>query len=183
MAATALGIANPLRKAKAAGEGLDLASDVAKAEHRLKEAEEAARTAAKEGSNGTRVSKPQLLPDEGKVGTYGDLIAAGKKGDDITPHHIPSSNRMAKEGITKRDGVAINMEQPTPGSGGRHRSTFTYGNTADIGMTPRDALAAGVRDARRIYQADGLYTPELRRSLQDLIQMNKSEYPTIFEKK
>ncbi|MFD1747408.1 hypothetical protein ACFSE1_18215, partial [Rhizobium helianthi] len=34
---------NPLRKAKAAGEGLELASDVAKAEHRLKEAEEAGR--------------------------------------------------------------------------------------------------------------------------------------------
>ncbi|WP_284777593.1 PAAR-like domain-containing protein [Agrobacterium sp. lyk4-40-TYG-31] len=144
---------------------------------------EAVETATTTGAKGTRVTKPELLPDEGKVGTYGDLVKAGTKGDNITPHHIPSSNRMAKEGVAKKDGVAINMEQPTPGSGGRHRSTFTYGNQADMNMTPRDALAAGVWDARRIYQSDGLYTPEIRKSLQEMIQMNKTNHPTIFEKK
>ncbi len=125
---------------------------------------------------------PRLLSGEGAVGTYRDLIAAGMKGDNITPHHIPSANRMALEGVSKGDGFAINMEQPVSGVGGRHRSTFTYGNRADMDMTPRDALAAGVWDARKIYRADDLYTPQIRSSLQDLIRMNKANHPAIFVK-
>ena len=100
----------------------------------------------------------------------------------LTPHHIPSANRMALEGVPKGDGIAINMEQPFPGAGGRHRATFTYGTQADIAMTPRNALAAGVWDARRIYRADGLYTPQIRSNLQELIQMNKTQYPLTFAK-
>ncbi len=124
----------------------------------------------------------RLLANEGKVGTYDDLIAAGSKGDNITPHHIPSANRMALESVSKGDGIAINMEQPFPGVGGRHRATFTYGSQADIGMSARDALAAGIWDARQIYRSDGLYTPQIRHSLQELIQMNKTTYPAIFGK-
>jgi len=127
--------------------------------------------------NGSR-----LLPGEGLVGTYDDLIAAGVKGDNLTPHHIPSANRMALEGVLEGDGIAISMEQPFPGFGGRHRATFTYGTQADIAMTPRDALGAGVWDTRRIYRAEGLYTPQIRSSLQELIQMNKMTYPSIFGK-
>jgi len=51
-----------------------------------------------------------------------------------------------------------------------------------MGMTARDALAAGVWDARRIYQADGLYTSQIRSSLQDLIRMNRTNHPNIFAK-
>jgi hypothetical protein len=116
------------------------------------------------------------------VGTYDDLIAAGTKGDNVTPHHIPSANNMAKNGVNKGDGITINMEQPYPGVGGRHRATFTYGTTADVNMNPRDALAAGVWDARHIYQQDGLYGPEIRSSLLDLINQNKANFPNIFEK-
>jgi hypothetical protein len=89
---------------------------------------------------------------------------------------------MAQEGVSRGDGIAINMEQPVPGVGGRHRRTFTYGTQADINMTPRDALAAGVWDARGIYRADGLYGPQIRGNLQDLIRMNKTQHPTIFRK-
>lgn len=123
-----------------------------------------------------------LLPNEGLVGTYEDLIRAGDVWDNITPHHIPSVNRMAAVGVLKGDGIAINMEHPLPGVGGRHRATFTYGTQADIVMTPRDALAAGVWNARQIYRADGLYTPQIRSSLQELIQLNRDTYPTIFVK-
>lgn len=133
------------------------------------------------GSGGNTVGK-KLLPTEGNVGTYDELIAAGSKGDNITPHHIPSANRMAQSGVGKGDGIAINMEQPFPGEGGRHRATFTYGTKADMGMSPRDALAAGVWDARRIYMQDGLYGPEIRSSLQDLIKQNKATFPNIFGK-
>lgn len=95
---------------------------------------------------------------------------------------LPSANRMAKEGVSRGDGIAMNMEQPVPGAGGRHRRTFTYGTQADIDMTPRDALAAGIWDQRRIYRADGLYGPQIRSSLQDFIRMNKTQHPTIFRK-
>jgi len=96
------------------------------------------------------------------------------------PEH--SANRMALSGVSKGDGIAINMEQPVPSVGGRHRATFTYGTQADINMTPRDALAAGIWDERAIYRADGLYTPQIRSSLQELIWMNKANHPTIFVK-
>ncbi|OEZ96195.1 hypothetical protein DUGA2_63890 [Duganella sp. HH101] len=125
----------------------------------------------------------RLLPGEGNVATYGELIAAGSKGDNITPHHIPSAKHMSQYDISKNDGIAINMEQPVPGVGGRHRETFTYGTTADVDMTARGALATGVQDARKIYQNDGLYGPDIRKQLQELIRQNKATYPTIFEKK
>lgn len=125
---------------------------------------------------------PRLLPGEGMVGTYDDLIASGTKGDDITPHHIPSSARMELEGVSRGNGIAINMEHPHPGVGGRHRATFTYLTKADIAMTPREALAAGIWDARQIYRAEGLYTPQIRSSLQEVIRMNKVNHVTILVK-
>ena len=36
-------------------------------------------------------SKNSLLPGEGDIGTYRDLLDAGEVGDNITPHHIPSA--------------------------------------------------------------------------------------------
>lgn len=32
-----------------------------------------------------------LLPGEGDIGTYRDLLDAGEVGDNITPHHMPSA--------------------------------------------------------------------------------------------
>lgn len=114
------------------------------------------------------------------MGAYDDLIAAGAKGHNLTPHHISSANRMAAAGVDPGDAVAINMEHPFPGVGGRHRSTFTYGNQSDAGMTMRDALAAGVRDARAIYHKEGLYGPYIRTQLQQLITENKARFPEHF---
>ncbi|WP_175038163.1 hypothetical protein [Burkholderia contaminans] len=92
------------------------------------------------------------------------------------------SSAYSQYGVAKSDGIAINMEQPFPGVGGRHRETFTYGTTADLGMAPRDALAAGIRDARQIYQRDDLY-PEIRPQLQEVIRQNLMQYPNLFGKK
>ena len=127
-------------------------------------------------------SNSGLLPSEGDVGIYKDLKDRGSKGDNITPHHIPSANHMEKHGVSKNDGVSINMEHPVPGCGGRHRETFTYGTTSDLNMTARDALAAGVRDARAIYMRHDLYSPDIRKALQDLIHQNKQMHPDIFKK-
>ncbi|MEI8296307.1 MAG: hypothetical protein WCG04_07305 [Alphaproteobacteria bacterium] len=38
-------------------------------------------------------------------------------------------------------------------------------------------------DACKIYQQDGLYTPEIRQGLQKVIDANKNTYPDIFAKK
>ncbi|HJV31814.1 MAG TPA: hypothetical protein VJ558_06430 [Bacillales bacterium] len=81
----------------------------------------------------------------------------------------------------------MNMEHPHPGKGGRHRQTETYGMTGQglqdyLNLSPRDALARDIWDARRIYKEDGLYTPEIRGSLQEVIQMNKDMYPNLFNR-
>jgi RHS repeat-associated protein len=123
-----------------------------------------------------------LLPGEGSVGTFDNLLVAGVKGDDITPHHIPSANHMAQHGVSKGDGIAINMEHPVPGSAGRHRSTFTFGTQADVNLTPRQALGRGIWDARGIYQLDELYGPRIRSSLQDVIRQNRAANPGLFDK-
>jgi Pretoxin HINT domain len=122
-----------------------------------------------------------LLPGEGAVGTYDDLIAAGSKGDNLTPHHIPSAKHMEQHGVSRGDGISINMEQSSPGTGGRHRQTFTYGTDADVNLSPRDALGRGVWDARRIYQGDGSYGPYIRSQLQELILRNKQAKPGLFD--
>ena len=123
-----------------------------------------------------------LLSGEGAVGIYDDLIALGSKGDNLTPHHIPSAKHMASQGVSRGDGVSIMMEQPFPGVGGRHRRTFNYGTSADVGMASRDALAAGIRDVRGIYMQDDLYTPYIRQQLQEMIRQNKNLYPSVFSK-
>lgn len=123
----------------------------------------------------------RLLPGEGAVGTYDDLIRAGTKGDNITPHHIPSANHMKQHGVSKGKGVSINMEHPHPGSGGRHRQTFTYDTRADDALSARDALGRGVRDTKRIYEDAGLYGPEIRKSLRELIEQNRRANPGLFD--
>jgi hypothetical protein len=125
----------------------------------------------------------KLLPGEGKVGTYGELLRAGKKGDNITPDHVPSAAYMWKNfGIKKEEAIAINVEHPHPGVGGRHRETRTFGKSPSD-LAPRSELAADISDLKGIYQDAGLYTPEIRRGLMDLSKQNQSTFPEIFLKK
>jgi filamentous hemagglutinin len=74
------------------------------------------------------------------------------------------------------------MEHPFPGAGGRHRATFTYGTKADAAMSHREALAAGIWDARRIYRASGQYGSYVREQLQCVIDENVTRFPNLFEK-
>ena len=71
--------------------------------------------------------KNPVLPTEEKVGTFRELAKQGKAFDNITPHHMPSAAKMKQTDVKRRDGVSMNMEQPHPGVGGRHRGTYTYG--------------------------------------------------------
>lgn len=64
----------------------------------------------------------------------------------------------------------------------RHRKTRTYGKQPNLNSTPRQELAKDVQDVRKIYQQEELYTPQVRESLQKVIDMNKKAFPDIFKK-
>ncbi len=125
-----------------------------------------------------------LLPDEGAVDFYGELLKKGRRGDNLTPHHIPSDAFMQAKvsGYTRNRGIAIMMEHPSPGMGGRHRQTLSYGQTPDLRLSPRQALAREVWDVRLIYRNQGLYTLKIKHGLQQVIQKNKIVWGSIFNK-
>ena len=128
-----------------------------------------------------------LLPTEGKVGTFKELAKQGTAFDNITPHHMPSAAKMKQAGVKRNDGVSMNMEQPHPGVGGRHRETYTYGLSGNkleeyLNLSYRDTLTHDILDARRIYMKDGVYTPEIRAGLLNTIRKNRELYPELFNK-
>jgi RHS repeat-associated protein len=127
----------------------------------------------------------KLLPGEGLVGAFQDLLDSGSPGDNTTPHHIPSNGYMRGRsipGYTRERGMAINMEHPHPGSGGRHRRTLSNGRLPDLSLAPRDVLAQEVWDVRKIYRQDGLYDGYIRARLQQIIVENKRQHPRPFAK-
>lgn len=101
---------------------------------------------------------------------------------------MPSAEYMSTKGVAKNDGLCMNMEMPSPGIGGRHRLTDTYGrNMTDAekayyySLSPRDALAYDIKNVREIYQSQGLYS-EIRPQLQQYIKEYKALMPELFEK-
>lgn len=129
-------------------------------------------------------NNPKLIQGEGRVGSYGELLKTGHRGDNLTPHHIPSNAYMkAKvQGYTTNQGIAMMMEHLSPGSGGRHRQTLSYGKSPDLNLSPRQTLALEVWNLRCIYFNQGLYSQQIRKSLQHLIKSNKLAWSSIFEK-
>jgi filamentous hemagglutinin len=125
----------------------------------------------------------ELLPNEGKVGVHNELKRLEKRGDNLTPHHFPQASYMEKYGVNPKDGISIMMEQHTPGIGGMHRSTRTYGRAPDFSTAPREELYLDIVDIRGLYKKDGLYTPEIRANLQEGIQKWKELRPDLFLKK
>jgi len=133
-----------------------------------------------EVSNGTgntvkNVDSKKLLPNEGDIGTYKDLIKAGSPSDDIIPHHVLSKEFLVRKlewdsKKAKNDGMAMNVEQPK--TGGRHRRTETYGRkmTNDskayyYSLESRDALVFDLLNLRKIHMEDNVYKemlPNLR---------------------
>lgn len=127
-----------------------------------------------------------LLANEGDIGIYKELRDAGEVEDNITPHHMPSVEYMSAKGVSKNDGLCMNMEMPSPGTGGRHRMTDTYGrNMTDTqkayyySFSPRKALAYDIKNMRNIYQSQGLYS-EIRPKLQGYVKAYKEYMQEIF---
>ncbi len=118
------------------------------------------------------------------MGRYGDLLKLGRRGDNLTPHHVPSNGYMLVKvsGYTRNLGLAIMMEHPVPGAGGRHRQTLSYGQSPDLSLQPRQALAREIQDLRSLYQRQSIYTKEIRRSLRLLMHLNQAIWVGVFEK-
>lgn len=128
----------------------------------------------------------QLLPGECRVGSFKALDRLRVKGDDITPHHIPSDAFMKKHGVSRNDGISIYMEQPE--TGGRHRKTKTYGGhmtpiqrEAYYKMSPTEALNHDIDDARKVYRDQDLLTSQVEDALQEVIRQNKAAFPHLFK--
>ncbi|WP_077393757.1 RHS repeat-associated core domain-containing protein [Clostridium saccharobutylicum] len=115
----------------------------------------------------------ELLKNELTYGPHGKHNE--ESGDNITGHHMPSNDFMQNKcGVSENESFSMNLEQIFPGSGGRHRRTFTYGLTSKSRkhqlyskLTPRDALAFDLNDSQRILIEDGLYNKETARKLYD----------------
>jgi hypothetical protein len=124
------------------------------------------------------------LAGEGTVGRYGELLKLGRRGDNLTPHHVPSNAYMAAKvsDYTRHEGIAIMMEHPVPGAGGRHRQTLSYGQSPDLSLLPRQVLALEVQDLRSLYQREDVYTETIRRGLRTIISLNQSAWADVFEK-
>jgi hypothetical protein len=85
-------------------------------------------------------------------------------------------------GYTRNMGIAIMMEHPAPGAGGRHRQTLSYGQPPDLSLLPRQVLAREIRDLRSLYQREGVYTEIIRQGLRTIIQLNQSAWTGVFDK-
>ena len=129
-----------------------------------------------------------MLKGEGDIGTYKELIDAGETEDNITPHHMPSAEYMSALGVSKNDGLCMNMEMPSPGKGGRHRMASTYSRNITnaqkmyyYSLSPKDALAYGINNLRKIYMNQSLYS-EIKPKLQAYIKACKKYMPKLFNK-
>ncbi|MCC9604977.1 hypothetical protein LOC68_25280 [Blastopirellula sp. JC732] len=125
------------------------------------------------------ISENKLEPGELIVGRFGDL-SPGVPGDNLTPHHGPSSKYIRdKFGISRDDGYAIMLQHFYPSNTGRHARTRTFGNRNKAPELMeeqfRTALGRDVRDVRRILQEDGVYSPQARQSLKDWIALWRND--------
>lgn len=93
---------------------------------------------------------------------------------------------MEQFGVPRDNGLSMNMEHPP--TGGRHRLTDTYGrNMTDAqkayyySLSPRDALAYDLYNARNIYMSQGLYW-EMHSQLKAFPIESIKLHPNIFTK-
>ncbi|SHO55717.1 RHS repeat-associated core domain-containing protein [Vibrio quintilis] len=140
-----------------------------------------------QGTGNCSDNKKQLVTGELEVDEYGEL-SPGVVGDNLTPHHMPSNKYVREKlGGKTEEGISMMMEQISPGKGGRHRKTRTYGGKGRkselMKETPRNALARDIFDVRSIYLEDKLYGEKVRNSLKLVIAKNKKKWPGVFDKK
>jgi hypothetical protein len=116
------------------------------------------------------------VPGEGEVGIYGRM----QQRSDTANHHLPTRAQMERHGVRRNEGVAIRVQQQRGAREGRH--VELHRRRAETNESPRDDLAQGIRRFRNIYQQDKAYTPDIRKGLQDAIELNKRNFPRLFLK-
>jgi hypothetical protein len=134
----------------------------------------------------------ELLDQEGLVGSYSALRAAGTRADDITPHHMPQDKYMeyklkgspGGETWSRNEGVCINMYHPikTPKKG-RHFFTRSYGSFGDpprYKETPMEALQKDIANVRAVYEKDKLLNARIKDGLALVHALNVKNYPKLF---
>lgn len=109
----------------------------------------------------------KLLDSEGDIGTYSYLNKKGHKGDDVTPHHMPSKEFLIRNmDMDRKDalnnGLSMNLQQMV--KGGIHRKTKTYGRNMSnkekefyYSLSNRDAIAYDLKDLKRLAIEEGTY--------------------------
>lgn len=85
-------------------------------------------------------------------------------------------------GYTTNQGIAIMIEHLSPGKGGRHRQTLSYGKSPNLNLSSRQTLAREIWDLRSIYIRQGLYNSDIRKSLREVTKLNKLAWTEIFKK-
>jgi hypothetical protein len=131
-----------------------------------------------------KVAKEALRNGELKVGKYKDLLKSRRLEEKeigkerLEAHHMPSVKYLKGKNVPSGDGVAMEM-QPQ-----RHTQTRTYGakNKQLLDESPRDALARDVKDAKKVYNDNGLYDEKVRKSLQEVVRSNKTLFPEVYKK-
>ncbi len=112
------------------------------------------------------------------------MLKLGRRGDNLTPHHVPSNAYMKAKikDYTTNQGIAIMMEHLSLGKGGRHRQTLSYGKSPDLTLSPRQTLGQEVWDIRSIYLRQRLYNTAIIKGLQELIKLNKTTWLSFFDR-
>lgn len=134
-----------------------------------------------------KLAKEALRKNELKVDAYEKLVMnrprakkLGEQTEQLDAHHMPSNNYMKNKGVSKEDGVAIEM-QPA-----RHTQTRTYGNKNKypelLNETPREALGRDIKDVKKVYQENGQYNAKVREALQEVVKKNKEQFPDLYKK-
>ena len=134
-----------------------------------------------------QLAKEALRKNKLKVDTYEKLVMnrprakkIGEQTEQLDAHHMPSNNYMKNKGVSKEDGIAIEM-QPA-----RHTQTRTYGNKNKdpelLKETPREALGRDIKDVKKVYQENGQYNANVRESLQEVAKKNKEQFPDLYKK-
>jgi hypothetical protein len=121
--------------------------------------------------------KSENLSKKEAVGTYRELKKAAQRGDNLDIHHMPNDKYMASKGVSKKDGISINVEKQ------RHIEIHKELRSIDPKTSERDALAKSVLRAKKVYEKEGAYSPKTRDSFQEVIKQNKEKFPHLFEKK
>ncbi len=118
-----------------------------------------------------------LLPNEGKVGSYGELKKLSKNERfNLHAHHGPNDLYMSNLGVSKQDGISILVRNTL------HREIHKKLRIQDPTLSPRSALAQSILRTREVYKEHDLYLPQMRSGLQDKITKSKETHPDLFEK-